>query len=84
MNNTGNIVAYITKKFNIEQDAHNTARCALEKIVQAKWGVDPSLLPDAPELYDTTDEAAKLIESRRFNDASELLLGFAECYQFLS
>jgi hypothetical protein len=83
MNNTGNIVAYITKKYNIEQDAHNTAKRALEKIVQTKWGVDPSLLPDTPELYDTTDEAAQLIENKRFTDASELLLGFADCYQFL-
>lgn len=83
MNKTSNIVAYITKKYNIEHDAHTTAKCALEKIVHAKWGVDPNLLPDTPELYDTRDEAATLIQNKQFVEASELLLNFADCYQFL-
>lgn len=84
MNKAGNITAYITKKYNIEKDAYSVAKCALEKIVHTKWGIDSSLLPDTSELFDAQDEAAELIKQGQFNEAAIMLNTFAETYQFLT
>jgi len=73
MKDNNSIAPYIYKKYKIDNDADDTAKCALNKILQSRFALSIDDVPDTYDLFDTLQDASAAISAENYELAANIL-----------
>ena len=78
MKDVTNLIPYITQKYKNDRDSLQTARHALNKLLQTKYSLTIDDIPQSYDVYDALSDASVCIEANNFSAAAIVLSEFVE------